>query len=1410
MKLKFAVMALLSAGLLSADAATGQPLRVFIRASAKTHGPGEHDYPQFLQDWKKLLKQRGAAVNGALAFPTEKQLEKTDVLILYCSDGSSVGETERARLEAFAHRGGGIVALHDAICGTNAAWLKTLIGGAKQHGVTNWERGVTELNFGDYRHPVTEGVSNFDLNDELFYRLHLMPETRALATIIRRTNEIVPQMWVYENGASRAFVSLQGHYYASFSLPHYRGLLLRGIAWAGKRDVDLLTTPEERGRFRYPEGGPAPPAEAVKKIKVPPDFDISLVASEPLLVRPIALDWDARGRMWVAVAPGNPSRPDGSSTQSSLLILEDADGDGRMDKRRIFYEATPPLTSFVFSGDGVIVAQGSQILWLHDTDGDGAADKKDVLYEGFGPRGSVSNFRWGLDGWVYATKGGADDLSTNVIGTAGRPFGKVGSGVIRFKPDGSAIEVVASYNGTSGGLDFSWDGELFFSKTNGPHVSHVVMPERFLAIGRIGNTAAEKSIEDHQKVFPLITDRRPGSTPVTTGGGFTAASGAMIYDGAAWPMKYLGSYFVCEPNAHLAHEDVITATESVSYEAIRREEEEFIASTDHWFHPLQMRFGPDGAMYLLDTYDPPIAPDESGRSDAGPLDGNASHGRIWRIQHKEARRLESVPLYKASGARLAQALEHPNGWVRMTAQRLLIEKHDLGAVEKLSILVTNRLAYTRVHALWCLHHLGALTETNLMLGVTNSHPAVQRNALRIVETAGGLRSAAAEKTILKLFKDTDDRTRLHAMLALSHMPLTTNGLQAVLKLFIDLKDGWSKSAVLGLARLAPMDYLKGAFASDKSESFRELAAPLVETMAQKKQSAQAALVVRLAARHPTATEKLNVTVLQTLARYVGPDFAPEWSDELEAALKKLFTSKSHAVQIANLPLATHWQDNADLLAEAKKVGDELLVEIQNSKLKDEERNALLTNLVSVQSLRSRLVVTMGKMLTASNTPAPIQKQIIIELGHVTEKPAADALIESYPLLAGDLRQLAFSTIVKRAESASLLVDALEKGAIRSADLGALGISRLRHYPDPTVARRANEVIDALQGPPVREKATLIAQFKGHLDQPFDRKNGKEMFKQNCALCHKLAGDGKDLGPDLTGEGLHDPAVLLAHILDPNRVVEGNSVPYDVTTKKQEDYFGLVARTNKDSVTLRGLEGDVELARADITAIRSAGRSFMPDGFEMLGEQTIRDIIGYLADKAPKGFRPLELAPAFTADSRKGLYEQSDTPQLEFKKFGMVLVDSVPFDIASPSATPAGKNLIVLQGGTGFARTLPRRVEVAVNTKATKIHVLGGVAGWGYPGGEESGQGAPAARLVLKYTDGVTEEIILKNGEQFADYARQIDVPGSKYAPDLVAHGQLRWFTVAPKRQVEIKTLVIESYNNHLAPTFVALTAQVGP
>jgi len=367
---------------------------------------------------------------------------------------------------------------------------------------------------------------------------------------------------------------------------------------------------------------------------------------------------------------------------------------------------------------------------------------------------------------------------------------------------------------------------------------------------------------------------------------------------------------------------------------------------------------------------------------------------------------------------------------------------------------------------------------------------------------------------------------------------------------------------------------------------------------------------------------------------------------------------------------------------------------------------------------------------------------------------------------------------------------------------------LQTHADASVAARARTVFEELQGPR-HEKDALIAKLRPAIDLAADVKNGKELFEKQCAICHKFDQKGKDLGPDLTGVGLNGPTVLLTHILDPNRIVEGNFLAYNVTTKNHEEYSGLIKSDNKDSVTLKNLEGDVEVRKADIASMRSSGLSLMPDGLEALGDKALRDIIGYLTANTPKGFRTLDMTRAFTADTRHGLFaSDEDTPSLAFRQFGVVMVDNIPFNIVNPATTAAGKNVIVLRGGTGYAKTLPRRVEFPAGTRASKLYVLGGVAGWGFPYGPPEGHNVPAARVTLLYADGTTEETVLRNGEQIADYVQPFEVPGSKAATDLVTSGQLRWFTIIPKGHGEISKVVLESYDNHVAPAFVAMTAQV--
>ena len=241
------VIALLSALAHAAQAAT--PLRVFIRGGVKTHGPNAHEHERFLNDWTKLLTERGLKADGAKDWPNSLQLAKTDVLVMYAQDGGNATPEQKENLAKFTKRGGGIVVIHTAAVSNDPVWWKSVIGGAWIQGKTKWREGLMELHFSKAaRHPITLGAVDFKMDDEIYYDLDLSPEIHALAESDTGdgTPKIQAQMWTYEKDGYRAFVIIPGHLYGTFERPNYRAILLRGICWAGKRNnLDEFCKPEE-------------------------------------------------------------------------------------------------------------------------------------------------------------------------------------------------------------------------------------------------------------------------------------------------------------------------------------------------------------------------------------------------------------------------------------------------------------------------------------------------------------------------------------------------------------------------------------------------------------------------------------------------------------------------------------------------------------------------------------------------------------------------------------------------------------------------------------------------------------------------------------------------------------------------------------------------------------------------------------------------------------------------------------------------------------------------------------------------------------------------------------------------------------------------------------------------------------
>jgi len=243
-------------------------MHIYIWAGLKSHGPGFHDYPQFLADWSKLLTEHGAVVEGALHGPSKADLEHTDVVVIYKGDAVFLNESQRADLEAYVKRGGGLVSLHDSLCGPDPAWFATLVGGSKKHGEVNYTlEAPIPYTVVDKTNPIMADMTDMTLFDEAFFLMTWSkdPPIHVLATAViaptrsagEHKGEVAPQMWTYEHTLpggqpARAFVWMQGHTYTNFSNYQIQRTLLRGIAWAANKPVnelvDYVAPPRPAGR----------------------------------------------------------------------------------------------------------------------------------------------------------------------------------------------------------------------------------------------------------------------------------------------------------------------------------------------------------------------------------------------------------------------------------------------------------------------------------------------------------------------------------------------------------------------------------------------------------------------------------------------------------------------------------------------------------------------------------------------------------------------------------------------------------------------------------------------------------------------------------------------------------------------------------------------------------------------------------------------------------------------------------------------------------------------------------------------------------------------------------------------------------------------------------------------------------
>lgn len=1501
---------LLSLGVFCALLVTAQadPLRVFIRGGVKTHGPNAHEHERFLHDWTALLAERGLKTDGALDFPTAGQLEQTDVLIFNAETAGNITPEQRPILEKFIQRGGGIVVIHAAAVAnkpdTSPYW-KSIIGGSWVQGQTKWKEGPMDLYYVENErigggHPITKGASNFHLDDEIYYDMDISPEVRVLATAYTpkvkdgkkaaeggKANiyDIQPQMWTYERTAEggatpyRAFVSIPGHLYSTFELPQYRAILLRGISWAAHHEnLDEYCRPEELASLTYPPGGPRRPADELAQLEVHPDFKMSLVAAEPLISKPICIDWDPAGRLWVAESPEYPNgkrgmRPDYRTQEwkdhggldpepgkqqregyDKISILTSSKGDGVMDTKQVFYEGLDLVTGFVFYKDGVIVTQAPDILFIHDAGPDGKARKVEKLYTGLGTRDThavINNPRWGWDGWIYATHGySASDKVTN--GDGSKSFGTIGSGVVRFKPDGSQIEQYSSKGGNTWGLQITADNRVMWTQpTSGQLLMQTLLPESTLGRGKIGNTNSYNVVIKSDKTYPAMGWEQLAYVQIDFVGSFTAAAGCAIYDGGAWPAEWNGSYFCTEPTINIVHQRFLDPQGSsyTWHKQPGREETEFIRSKDMWFRPIETRIGPDGALYVLDFYNQAVihndtrGPDHNEVNAAVRPDRDHYFGRIWRIEHKDAQKLAVPDLSKATVDELTKALAGPNRPVRMTASRLLRERPQPGTVSygasgklsneanraninagetvrlaraneaygssALEKLIADSQAPTdvRVAALWTYATTWPLSEEPFVNAGRDKDPVLRRNALQTHDVCV---SFAQDEALIKSVGDPDPTVRLAALCAVGKNLLTTdrNGVEhdlnralaeAVVHEWSKFDDDFQRSAAVGAAAHDPVAAISAAVDSTDPAALT----PLITAVAKNVDAETAGKLVISIAEKTGGAEALKRTVLETLGHNAKE--APAASANLSAALARLLESNLSG---AVLPLAAKWDQGGNLQETVKKLSAHLLDLLKDGNVAVDARVAAARNLIDLRGTNPDILPALLAQLSTTQK-AGFQHDLIGVLAESDDSSIGVALTKAYPKLPAQAQTAAFDAVLKRADWANAFLDAIKAKEIDVPTLGPTNTSRLRSHPDKAVAKRAVKLLDEFN-PLAKAKKDAIEKLLPIASQKGDARHGKELFTTTCAICHNFHGAGAEIGPILTGMGTHGANELITAIVDPNAEVDPSFTQWNIETKDGQAYAGVIAAENPTSITLKSLAGVQEVKVADIKTRVNTHRSLMPEGFEGLGGEALRDIISYLQAEDGGRFRILDLRDAFTASTASGLYisQNGKNDTFHFVKTGTVNVEGIPFNIVSPDKAAGGSNIVVLKGGpdNAYSKTMPQKVEIKVGGfPANRLHILGGVTGWGY---KDGGSISEVLKITVHTTHDQHETIECRNGVEFADYIRRIDVPGSKYAENIVQDHQMRWFTKQLSGPLDIDRITLESAGQGAAPTIVAITAEL--
>ncbi|MEX0937369.1 MAG: PVC-type heme-binding CxxCH protein [Pirellulales bacterium] len=988
--------------------------------------------------------------------------------------------------------------------------------------------------------------------------------------------------------------------------------------WIQNEDTNRLPDGVDRRSFNDLLGDTPPRARnaaaALRSLRVPVGFRVELVAAEPLVADPVALDWGPDGRLWVAEMADYPLGIDGEGTPGGRVrVLTDSNGDGRYDESSVFLEGLPYPTGVMAWRDGVLVVAAPEILFARDTDGDGRADERKTLYEGFSEGNQqhrVNGLRWGLDNWVYLANGDSGGRVRSVrTGEAVDIRGRD----LRIRPDHGDVEAIEGQTQFGRSRD---DWGNWFGGNNSNPVWHYALDDTYL--GRNPHFAPP-SLRMH-------ISEQPGAAPVFpisrtlarfndlhTADRFTSACSPAIYRDTLLGEPLVGNVFVCEPVHNLVHREVVEPR-GVTFTARRaasEQEREFLSSSDNWFRPVMCRTGPDGALWVADMYRAVIEHPEWIPDDwQARLDLRAGHeqGRIYRVLPVGSRPRPIERLDRLTTEQLVARLESPNGTVRDLVSRTLLWRDDRRAVAPLERRATSsEQPLARLHAMCTLEGFSTLSESVLVACLVDKHAGVRRHAVRLAETRLGT-SAKLQEAVLSLSDDPDPHVRLQLAYSLGEWD-DARAAAALAKLLLrDADDQYLTAAAVSSLNRENIDgiltdVLAGAGATDAPVA-------VLET-----------LLTQAAALGDADTLRAALTQ----ATDAGEAELPAWKLRAVAAIVRAARRDRNADN-RRFDEATRVRLDALL--------DNALQLVKNRGEADVERRIAAAALLGQDSrddAATRLAVQQALVeLVTPSHPPELQSAAIEALAALGRPEAAAALLSGWAGYTPSLRNRVLDAVLERESWTDKLLDAIEQGDVQATQLSAARRAMLLSHDDAERRRRAERLL-AAQAP--RSRDEVIAAHAPVLNLPGDRERGRTLFQKHCSACHQLEGVGRPHGPDLTALTDHSPQALLTAMLDPNRAIEDKFVSYIVATVDGRTLTGMLSEESSAAVTLVDQQGEPQtILRQDLLELRSTGQSLMPEGLEKdLAHADLADVIGYVRQVGPPpksfdGNRPRTIEP----------------------------------------------------------------------------------------------------------------------------------------------------------------------------------------